>query len=320
MKKNIVCIGGGTGQASLLRGLKKYDCNLTAIVTVTDSGRSTGKLRKELGIPAPGDIRNCIISLSDSEELLKDLFQYRFPKGELEGHSFGNLFLAAFTEVSGSFDSAIKAMSKILNIQGKVLPSTLASAHLVAELEDGSVVKEEVNIRSTEGAIKNIYLDTAVDACAESVKAIKESDLLVICPGSLYTSVISNFLVDGIKKAIAESNAKKVYVANLVTQPGLTDRYDLQKHVEEIVRYMGSKLDHCIINKGKPSKELMKSYEKDGSYFVEPDPEAIRTMGIDVIEDDLILRGREKKELWQKQDYLRHDPEKVARILVKFCL
>lgn len=315
MKHNIVCIGGGTGQAALLRGLKDKDCNITAIVTVTDSGRSTGKLRKELGIPAPGDIRNCIISLSDSGELMKDLFQYRFPRGELEGHSFGNLFLAAFTEVSGSFDKAIKELSKILNIKGEVLPSTLKSTHLVAELEDGSVIEGEVNIRSTNSPIKNIMLKDDAVAYDRAVKAIEEADLIVICPGSLHTSVISNFLVRGIRKAVQDSKAKKVYVCNLVTQPGLTDNYTQKKHVEEVLKYMGCRLDYCIINNSRPDPVLMEAYEKDGSFFLEPMPDEIEALGIEVIEDDLILRGRKKEELWQKQDYLRHNPDKIADIL-----
>lgn len=316
MKPEIVCIGGGTGQAALLRGLKDYDCNLTAIVTVTDSGRSTGMLRKELRIPAPGDIRNCIISLSDSGELMKDLFQYRFPSGELEGHSFGNLFLAAFTEVSGSFDRAIKELSKILNIKGKVLPSTLKSTHLVAEFEDGSIIEEEANIRSSNSPIRNIRLKDDADAYDKAVEAIKAADLIVVCPGSLYTSVISNFLVRGIQKAVEDSKAKKVYVCNLVTQPGLTDNYSQKRHVEEILKYMGCKLDYCIINNGRPDPALMIHYEKEGSFFLEPMPDEIEALGIEVIEDDLILKGRKKQEIWQKQDYLRHDPGKIAKILM----
>lgn len=273
-------------------------------------------LRKELRIPAPGDIRNCIISLSDSGELMKDLFQYRFPSGELEGHSFGNLFLAAFTEVSGSFDRAIKELSKILNIKGKVLPSTLKSTHLVAEFEDGSIIEEEANIRSSNSPIRNIRLKDDADAYDKAVEAIKAADLIVVCPGSLYTSVISNFLVRGIQKAVEDSKAKKVYVCNLVTQPGLTDNYSQKRHVEEILKYMGCKLDYCIINNGRPDPALMIHYEKEGSFFLEPMPDEIEALGIEVIEDDLILKGRKKQEIWQKQDYLRHDPGKIAKILM----
>lgn len=316
MKPEIVCIGGGTGQAALLRGLKDHDCSLTAIVTVTDSGRSTGMLRKELRIPAPGDIRNCIISLSGSGELMKDLFQYRFPSGELEGHSFGNLFLAAFTEVSGSFDRAIKELSKILNIKGKVLPSTLKSTHLVAEFEDGTIIEEEANIRSRKSPIKDIRLKDDAAAYDKAVEAVTSADLIVICPGSLYTSVISNFLVKGIRNAVEDSKAKKVYVCNLVTQPGLTDNYTQKKHVEEILRYLGSKIDYCIINNGRPGPDLMMHYEKEGSFFLEPMPDEIEALGVEVIEDDLILKGRKKQEIWQKQDYLRHDPDKIAKMLM----
>jgi uncharacterized cofD-like protein/HAD superfamily hydrolase (TIGR01549 family) len=316
---NIVCLGGGTGQSEILRGLKKYDCNITAIVAVTDSGRSTGVIRNNFNTIAPGDIRNCITALSDSEELIKELFQYRFEKGiELQGMSFGNLFLTAMSKVKGDMFSAIKETSKILKIKGKVLPSTLYNTHICAELEDGSIVKEELNVRKkNKSKIKKIFLkDKDVNSPKEVIKAIEKADIITIGPGSLYTSVLVHFLIPNLKKAFVESKAKKIFVCNLVTQAGQTDNYNIKDHIDEIIKYAG-KIDYVILNNKNPNKEIMKEYEKEGGFLLNKNGLEKKEIykGIKLIHED-IIKKEEKKEEWNKVSSIRHDPEKTTKIIM----
>ncbi len=316
----IVVIGGGTGVPNILRGLKKYTKNLTAIVNVTDAGRSTGKLRKELNIAAPGDVRNCLIALADSDHLLYDLFQYRFADGKtLAGYSFGNLFIAALTKMTGSFSKALEQSAKILAIRGAVMPSTLQNVHICAKLADGKIVKGEPNVRKIGKArIAKLFLDRKnVKAAPEAINAIKKADLVVIGPGSLHTSVLSNLLVRGIAKAVRESRAKRVYVCNIVTQPGLTDGFDAAEHVNEVLKYLGrGALDYAIINSGKPEKSIMKDYEADNAFLVEFSRKEIERSGVKPIVADLLERSEVRKPLWEKMYWLRHDPEKLAKVLI----
>jgi uncharacterized cofD-like protein len=235
----IVAIGGGTGLSTLLRGLKHHSLNLTAIVTVADDGGSSGRLRESLGIHPPGDFRQCIAALADTEPLMEALFQYRFGQGELGGHAFGNLFLAAMAGVTGSFENALRAASKVLAVSGRIMPSTLAHVTLFAELADDRVMKGESKVPHGEAPIRRVYIEPAhPPAFPEAVNAILAADLVILGPGSLYTSVLPNLLVPDIAAALAATRAPVVYVANVATQPGETDGYSLSDHVEALERHI----------------------------------------------------------------------------------
>jgi len=322
-KPRIVAIGGGTGLPLIIEGLRKYTDDLTMIVTVTDSGRSSGILRKELNVLPPGDIRNCLISLSNSEKLMSDLFQYRFDNRSLNGHSFGNLFIAALTKLTGSFEKGIEEAAKILKLKGKVLPSTFDNVHVCAELEDGKLIEEEDNIidRHNDNVhlrspIKRIFLKPSARANEKILKEIENADLIVLCPGSLFTSVITNLLVDGVASSINKSKAKKVYVCNIMTQVSQTYNYKASDHVKKILDYLNGKLDIVVLNREKPGQDLLDSYKLENAYFVESDIEEIERMGIKVVCDDLLDNVSEKKLLWEKKNLLRHDPDKIAEVLV----
>jgi uncharacterized cofD-like protein len=313
----ILAIGGGTGLPIALEGLKIYSENLTAIVTVTDSGRSSGVIREQYGILPPGDVRNCLVALSETEEQEKDLyqlFQYRFNKGSLNGMSLGNLLMAALTDITGSFDQAIKKASKILTIKGKVLPSTLTSTHICAELKDGSVVEEEFNVRSPRKApIERVFLKSNdVECLPDAISEIEKADIIVIGPGSLYTSVISNLLVGGIKDALQSTKAVKIYLCNIVTQPGQTDNYTASDHIKEIIKYLGDGvLDYVLVNNNFPREEIIEKYRKEDAGIVTLDKDLDKN-NVAVEVTDLIENIEQKRVLWEKQDLIRHDPEKLA--------
>ena len=313
----VVAIGGGTGLPKVLEGMKKYTNNITAIVTVTDSGRSSGDIRKNLNILPPGDIRNCLVALSNSEELLRDVFQYRFSEGEYKGLSFGNLFIAALSKITGSFDRAIREASDILKLQGNVLPVTLKDTHLCAELEDGMIIEQEVNIiKPNKAPIKRLFLKYGeVKAFSDALRAIEDADVILIGPGCLFTSIIANMLVRGIPETIKKSHATKIYICNVATQPGQTDNYTASDHVKRIVEYLGEDvLDYVILNTGVPDKTVMESYEKRGSFLVENDS-AVENMNIPIIKDNL-LESVPSSSVWEKTDLLKHDPDKVARCIL----
>ena len=313
----ILAIGGGTGLPIALEGLKTYSENLTAIVTVTDSGRSSGVIREQYGILPPGDVRNCLVALSETEEQEKDLyqlFQYRFNKGSLNGMSLGNLLMAALTDITGSFDQAIKKASKILTIKGRVLPSTLTSTHICAELKDGSVVEEEFNVRSPQKApIERVFLKSNdVECPPDAISEIEKADIIVIGPGSLYTSVISNLLVGGIKDALQRTKAVKIYLCNIVTQPGQTDNYTASDHIKAIIKYLGEGiLDYVLVNNNFPRKEIIEKYRKEDADIVALD-ENLEKSNVAIEVTDLIENIEQKRVLWEKQDLIRHDPEKLA--------
>ncbi|MEW5766502.1 MAG: gluconeogenesis factor YvcK family protein [bacterium] len=322
----IVAIGGGTGLPVVLEGLKDYTNNLTAIVTVTDSGRSSGLIRKDLGIPPPGDIRNCLVALSESEELMLRLFNYRFERSDnLRGHSFGNLFIAAMTMITGSFEKAIEEISKILKIKGRVIPSSLENVHICAELVDGTVIREEDNIIQREGnvlgrpPIKKVYLEPIqTHATPRAIEEIRQADIIILGPGSLYTSVISNLLVKGIPEAIRESSAKKVYLCNVMTQVCQTHNYKASDHIKVINQYLGEGiLDYIIVNGKRPPEAVIRNYEDEFAFLVEIDNDRLNQYGIKIIKADLIEEMPEARRLWKKRDSLRHDSQKVGKVLLE---
>jgi len=305
----IVAIGGGTGLSTLLRGLKRYTVNLTAVVTVADDGGSSGRLQKELGILPPGDIRNCLVALADDEAMVTDLFRYRFSEGEgLLGHSFGNLFLAAMTGITGNFDRAIKESSRVLNIKGRVLPSTLETISLRATLEDGSEVRGETNISTSRAPIVDLALEPS-DAAPldETLEAIEQADAIVLGPGSLYTSILPNLLVDRIAQAVARAQAPKIYVCNVMTQPGETDDYTASRHVAELLRHAHARVcDYTIVNL-EPPRRLLETYAEGGQVPVEPDRDAIESLGVRVVGARVI----------SETDTVRHDPQKLAEAVLQ---
>jgi len=322
-KIKIVTIGGGTGTSSILAGLKKHTENITSIVNVTDTGRSSGLIRKDLNVLSPGDARNCLIALSNSEQLLCDLFQYRFENGGLEGHSFGNLFIGTLAKITGSFEKAIEEASKILKLKGKVLPSTFDIVNICAELEDGSILKEEneiidrhnnkVHLRSP---IKKVYHLPEAKANEKAIKEIGKADLIVLCPGSLYTSIISNLLIKGICEAINNSKAKKIYICNIMTQVSQTHKYKATDHIKEISKYLGEVPDYILVNTKKPDDNLIEAYKQENADIVENDISDLENMGIKVIASEILDETADKKLLWEKKDLLRHDPDKISKILM----
>lgn len=325
-KLKIVAIGGGTGLPTVLEGLRKHTDNLTAIVTVTDSGRSSGMIRKELNIPPPGDIRNCLIALSNSEKLMNNLFQYRFETGSLEGHSFGNLLIAALAKITGSFENSIEEVAKILRLNGKVLPSTSENTHICAEFEDGAIIEEENNIIDRHNPnvylrspIKKVFLKPEAKASEKAIEEIKKADLIILSPGSLFTSVITNLLVKGIPEAIKESNAKKIYVCNIMTQPSQTYKYKASDHIKQINRYLSGILDYIILNSKKPNLDLIEEYEKEHSQLVENDMEELNKLDIKIIQGELLEDAPEKQILWHKKDLLRHDSNKLAKLIINIA-
>ncbi len=313
----VLAIGGGTGLPIVLQGLKTYSKNLTAVVTVTDSGRSSGMLREQYGVLPPGDARNCLVALSETDEQQEDLyklFQYRFDRGSLEGMSLGNLLMTALTDITGCFEKAIKKASKILAISGKVLPSTLQDTHICVELEDGTVLEGEFNVRQPDKPpIKRALLKSDnVEALPETLEEIRNADIIVLGPGSLYTSVIPNILVKGIREAIKNSGAIKIYVCNIVTQPGQTDSYTSSDHIKAINQHLGEGvMDYVLVNDNLPRKDILEKYEEEGAVVVRRDP-ATDTLSVEVVEADLVEDLDKARVLWEKQDLLRHDPDKLA--------
>jgi uncharacterized cofD-like protein len=304
----IVVVGGGTGLSTMLRGLKKTTTNLTAVVTVTDDGGSSGRLQKELGVLPPGDIRNCLVALADDEALVTELFRYRFSEGEgLSGHSFGNLFLAAMTGITGNFDQAIKVSSRVLNVKGRVLPSTLANARLCAELTDGTIIEGESHIPNSGGHIARVFLDPPfVKPLEDVIAAIREADAIILGPGSLYTSIIPNLLVDRVAREIEASNAVRIYVCNVMTQPGETDGYTASDHVRALMNGADAKLcDVAIVNDELPRK-LRDAYAVEGQLPVVVDEDALRALGVRVVRAGVI----------SETQTVRHDPDRLAAVVL----
>ncbi|MBE4906986.1 YvcK family protein [Bacillus luteolus] len=307
----IVIIGGGTGLSVLLRGLKKYPLDITAIVTVADDGGSSGRLRDEMDIPPPGDIRNVIAALSDVEPLVEELFQHRFKNGSgLSGHSLGNLILAAMTTITGDFVHAISEMSKVLNVRGRVLPAANRSVILHAEMEDGTVVSGESKIPYSGKEIKRVFLTPQdIEPVNETLSAIREADLIIIGPGSLYTSILPNLLVPKIGEEVIKAKAKKVYICNVMTQAGETLNYTASDHVKALYQHMNTSfLDMILVNdEGIPDK-IKAKYAKELAQSVDYDLQRLSELGLEIIHGNIIS---------YEDEVIRHDTSKVASILYK---
>ncbi len=304
----VVVVGGGTGLSALLAGVKLFTGNITAIVTVTDTGGSSGRLRDEMDMLPPGDIRNCLVALADAGPLIRDLFQYRFEVGEgLKGHSFGNLFITALSKVTGDFEKAIAESSKVLNIRGRVMPSTLAKVTLVGEFVDGTIVEGETNITEMQKPLRNIRLKPDdCRACPEALDAIENADLILLGPGSLYTSILPNLLIHEIHNAILRADAYKAYVANVMTQPGETDEFSTWDHLRVLIEHTDPRIiNACFVNVQPIPDKLISKYQEKGAVPVELDLDVIRAKGYEVVEGEILkLDGQ-----------VRHEPELLARLI-----
>ena len=329
----VVAIGGGTGLSTLLRGFKRFvapppgvpfpsdsrckdiQClirDLAAVVTVTDDGGSSGRLREEFNMLPPGDVRNCMVALSEDEHLLSRLFQHRFGKGDLEGHSFGNLFLAALTEISGDFAQAIQTSSQILATRGKIYPSTLNNATLLAEMDDGSIVRGETRITASKRSIMELMLEPADAApMPETLEAIAKADLITLGPGSLYTSLITNLLVRGIPEALAKAKGTRVYVCNLMTQANESLGLSASQHIEKIFLHAGQRIfDYALINTAPIRAATLEQYAREGQKPIEADVERVRALGVEPITGNFLHEG----------DVLRHGYDQVAETVLKLAL
>ncbi|WP_027340149.1 gluconeogenesis factor YvcK family protein [Halonatronum saccharophilum] len=309
----IVVVGGGTGLSTMLRGIKKFTDNITAIVTVADDGGSSGALRNELGILPPGDIRNCLVALADTEPLMEKLFQYRFTEGDdLKGHSFGNLFIATMSEVLGDFEEAVKESSKVLAIKGQVLPSTLEDLRLSARLDNGELIKGESQIPKVRGKIEEVFIHPKDSKpLPEALEAIKDADAIILGPGSLYTSVLPNLLVRDLTKSIKVSPAAKIYICNVMTQLGETDDYKASDHIEAIYDHVGPGIvDYIISNNELIDNELLEKYAQEGAKPVKVDCDRLKELGVKIIEGGVV----------DQSDLVRHDPEKLAQVIIELIL
>jgi uncharacterized cofD-like protein len=311
-RKKVVVIGGGTGLSTILRGLKKLDVDLTAIVTVADDGGSSGIIREEMHMPPPGDIRDVLVALAEREPLLMQIFQHRFKNGDhLAGHSLGNLIIAAMQEITGDFVTAVKALSRVFAVRGRVLPAANQSIRLVAEMTDGTRVIGESNIPKARKKIARLSLiPEDIKALPEAVEAVQQADLVVVGPGSLYTSVLPNLLVPGIREGLIKSSAQIVYLCNVMTQPGETDGYSAYDHVQAIYNHVGHPLfDIVVVNRGQIPQAVLDQYASEDAYPVHYQTGSLEKLAGKVIEDQLFMIN----------NYLRHNPDKVAQIVLS-CL
>jgi uncharacterized cofD-like protein len=317
----IVALGGGTGLSTVLRGLKEYVAgpkrerarrpiaDLAAVVTVTDDGGSSGRLRREYQVLPPGDIRNCMVALSKDEHLLGELFQYRFPAGRgLAGHSFGNLFLTALTNVTGDFPRAVRVSAQVLAIRGRIFPSTAQNVTLEAELEDGKIVSGETNISKSKKRIRRVRLvPRRVRPVPEVLEAIRAADLILIGPGSLYTSIIPNLLVEEVTEAILRARATCVYIANLMTQPGETEHYSVADHVRAVYEHTRPGLfDFAVINRTRVTPRLLRHYKAQGAEPVPPSLAELKEMGLSFVTGDVL----------HQDGVIRHDQARLAQLLL----
>jgi len=305
----VVAVGGGHGLSNLLMGLKEYTANLTAIVTVADSGGSSGRLRQEFNIVAPGDIRMCMVALADAPALMGELFQFRFKtESQLQGHNFGNLFLTAMVQVTGDFERAVEEAGKILAIRGKVVPSTTTNVQLVAEYEDGSFMEGEARIPESNNRIRRVYLEPGnPQPTKAALEAIRDADVVVLGPGSIYTSIIPNLVIKEISDALAASQAFKIYVCNVMTQHGESDSFTASDHVRQIIEHSHKDvINACLINDAQVPLEAQERYKAEGSFPVKPDVDQIRAMGYLAFGTDLL----------SVSDYIRHDSEKLTKSII----
>ncbi len=309
----VAAIGGGHGLSNMLRGLKDYTENLSAIVTVADDGGGSGALRQDLGMPPPGDIRNCLTALANTEPLMKQLMDYRFQEGTLAGQSFGNLFLAALNGISSSFDSAVRRMSEVLAITGRVLPVTTADVQLEAEFENGASVVGESKIfyckKKEDCRITKVrLLPERPRALPEALAAIEEADMIVLGPGSLYTSIIPNLLVDGIVDAIQRSQALKIYVCNVMTQEGETEGYTASDHIAALFKHSVNGLFHlCLVNSSPISADVAARYAEEGAEMLRYDTDRCAALGVELVSRPIAM---------VQDGYVRHHPDKLAQELI----
>ena len=313
-KIKVVTIGGGTGLSVLLRGLKKYPLEITAVVTVADDGGSSGKIRSDMNIPSPGDIRNVIAALSDVEPYLEKMFQYRFDSGEVKGHPVGNLMIAAMTDIHGDFSTAVKVMSRILNVRGTVLPTTNDIATLNAVLSDGEIIRGESSITKAGGVIDHVYITPSrVKPNEDVLKAIEEADYIIMGPGSLYTSIIPNLVISNVSEKIRESNAKKIYVCNVMTQHGETDNYSVCDHILAINKHVeGNIFDLVIANSREFDDSILSKYHKEKQEPVKIDQEKIKELGIKLIKNNDVGIV--------DNNTIRHNADKVSELIYDYII
>jgi uncharacterized cofD-like protein len=313
-KTRIVVIGGGTGLSTVLRGLKQYPFDITAIVTVADDGGSSGRLRDDYDIPPPGDVRNVIAALSDVEPLVEQMFQYRFSQSDdLGGHSLGNLMLTALTDITGDFNHAIAEMSKVFNVHGKVIPAANKKVTLHAKLEDGQIITGESNIPSNHAPINRVYLEPEnVKPLPAAIHAIERADYILIGPGSLYTSIIPNLLVKGIGDAVVRAEGEKIYISNLMTQLGETSRYTASQHIEAIHAHVGKPfIESVVVNEKDLPAEVYENYREEQAEPVKFDIDKMKTMGIKIIHKEIALIQNKA---------VRHDANNLAKWLYEYSL
>ena len=304
-RPHVAALGGGTGLSSLLRGLKARDLDISAIVGVADDGGSSGRLRRELGILPPGDIRNVLVALAEDESLMGRLFQYRFADGDLSGHPFGNLILAALSQVTGSFDEAVREASRVLNVKGRVIPGALEHVRLWAEREDGSEACGETRIASGTGACRRVWLDPEPAAHPEAIAAIADADLVLLGPGSLFTSVLPHLAVAEIAEAVRTAPGLRVYVCNVMTQPGETDGMDAATHLDRVLEMAPGGVDMVVVHQGPLDAAALAHYTAQGQEPVRVDADALTARGVRVVAADIAEADR----------VVRHSPEALADVL-----
>lgn len=303
---HVVALGGGTGLSSLLRGLKRRDLDISAIVGVADDGGSSGRLRRELGMLPPGDIRNVLVALADDESLMGRLFQYRFADGDLSGHPFGNLILAALTEVTGSFDEAVREASRVLKVNGRVIPGALEHVRLWAEREDGTEACGETLIASGVGACRRVWLDPEPAAHPDALAAISDADLILLGPGSLFTSVLPHLAVGEIAEAVCGAKGLRAYVCNIMTQPGETDGMDAVTHLDRVLEMAPDGVDVVVVHAGELEPAALAQYAAQGQEPVVVDVAAIEARGVRVVAADIA----------EDDQVVRHAPEALADLLM----
>ena len=316
--KKVVVIGGGTGNFTVLSGLKRYNIDLSAVVSMADDGGSTGILRDELGVLPPGDVRQCLVALSESSRLMRSLMNYRFENGSLQGHSFGNLLLSALEKVTGSFDRAVEEMGRIMVIKGKVIPVTTNKVHLKMILRNNKLLdgEHEIDI-STEidKGFQSIYLEPFPEANSRAIDQIMTADLVILSPGDLYTSLIPNLLVDGVAKALRETGAKKALVVNLMNKRGQTTQFKVGDYLRELKRFVGKDIfDYVLVNTSKVPEDLIKIYEQEGDLVQNDLKNDSRVIAVDLLSSEII---QAQKADVLKRSLLRHDSQKLATELMK---
>lgn len=315
--KKVVILGGGTGLSTLLRGLKNFPLNITAVVSVSDDGKSTGRLRKEFNIPAVGDVRRVLVSLAETEPLVEKVLNYRFnTNSELNGHTVGNLLLTAITNITGNMSDGIEAIGKVLNLKGKVLPLTEDNVTLMGKMEDGSIIEGEHNITEAGKKILDVFYKERPVICESVINELKEANLIIFSMGSLYTSIIPNLISKEVIKAIDESNAKLMYTCNMMTQPGETEGYTISDHIQVLNKYLGNKkINAVVVNNGKIDKDIIEKYssleQKDQINLTESQKEKLKKMGVKIIKNNYVI---------VEDELIRHNSIKLATDIFTYLM